>query len=71
MLVEVPAVAFYAGTIALVIVSGFLIILLFYLIKAARLVISLAEFLEEEGRAIRGKLDSFRRALRLMLGIFR
>lgn len=69
-MLEVPAIAFYVGTTAMVIVSVFLMVFLFYLIQAARVVISIARFLEEEGRKVRGKVEEFRRAVRFLSGLF-
>lgn len=62
-MLEIPAIVFYLATIALIVVCAFIIVLLFYLIKAARVVLSVAEFLEEETRRVRGGFEYVRRAL--------
>ncbi len=69
-MLEVPTIMFYVGTIAMVIVSGLLIIFLFYLIKAARIVLRFAAFLEEEGGKMRGKIEDMRRMVRLVASFF-
>ncbi len=69
-MLEVPAIIFYVGTIAMVIVSGLLIVFLFYLIQAARIVLRIVTFLEQEGRRMSGKLEDFRRMIRLVTTFF-
>ena len=64
-MLEVPAVAFYIATGALVVVSLFIIVFLFYLIRAARAALSFAAFLEVEGRRVGGTLRKVRRAFAL------
>lgn len=61
-MLEVPTFVFYVGTVAMVVVCGFLAVFLFYLIKAARIALALASFLEEEGRKISSKIHRWRRA---------
>jgi hypothetical protein len=45
---EIPAVVFYVATIALVIVAAFILVLLFFLIQAARMALALTRRIEAE-----------------------
>ena len=69
-MLEIPDIIFYAATIAMIVVSAFILVLLFYLIKAARVVLSVAEFLEDESRRLRGGLEYVRRAFALASALF-
>jgi hypothetical protein len=45
---EIPVIVFYIATVALVIVALFILVLLFFLIQAARMALALAKRLEAE-----------------------
>jgi energy-converting hydrogenase Eha subunit H len=69
-MLEIPAIVFYAATVAMIVVATFIAVLLFYLIRAARVVLSIAEFVEDETRRVRGGLREIRRAFALASALF-
>ena len=69
-MLEVPALVFYIATAALVIVCLFIAVFLFYLIRAARLALSFAAFLEVEGRRLEGAVRRLRRAFAIASALF-
>ena len=66
----VPAIAFYVATIAMVVVCIFIAVLLFYLIKAARIAITFSEFIETEGRRLYDRSRRIRRAFDIASALF-
>lgn len=70
MMVAVPAFVFYVAAVALTLVSLFLIALLYYLTKAVRLVLRVAEYLRREGGRLRERWQALERAAALAAGLF-
>ena len=69
-MLEVPTVVFYVATAALIVVSLFIAIFLFYLIRAARMALSFAAYLEVRGRRVESFIRRLRRAFVLATALF-